>query len=68
MGLNRVPEDELRAWVEQSCAAQGVPEKVTDPVVVAQVARLLTAGTGRPAPARQRGRSDGTGVRGATPE
>ena len=60
--------DELGAWVRETCAAQGVPEKVTDPTVVAQVVALLTAGRRRPAPARQRGRSAGPDVRGARPE
>lgn len=31
----------VRAWVEQSCAAQGVPVKVTDPMVIRQVVVLL---------------------------
>ncbi len=32
-----------REWTEQSCAAQGLPAKVTDRAVVAQVAALLGA-------------------------
>ena len=39
-----------RAWVEASCAEQGVPVKVSDPVTVARVAELL-------AQARHTGRS-----------
>lgn len=31
----------VAAWVERSCAAQGVPVKVREPAVIAQVAALL---------------------------
>jgi len=31
----------VRAWVERTCAAQGVPVVVTDPVTIAKVAALL---------------------------
>lgn len=47
----------VTAWVEQSCAAQGLPVKVCDPFTVEQVRALLTGRAGRPATARQRGRS-----------
>ena len=43
----RLSQQELRAWVEASCAQQGVPVKVTDPAVIASVSVLLT---GRQAP------------------
>lgn len=36
--------EELAAWVAQSCAAQGLPVKVTDPTVVRRVALLLRSG------------------------
>ena len=36
----------VQAWVAASCAAQGVPEKVTDPVVIRKVAVLLGVGDG----------------------
>ncbi|MHB1166467.1 MAG: hypothetical protein ACYC90_14130 [Candidatus Nanopelagicales bacterium] len=36
-----MPEGELAAWVEASCAAQGVPARVTDVHVVREVAVLL---------------------------
>lgn len=39
--LSGLPEVVLAAWVESSCAAQGVPVKVTDPGVMRQVATLL---------------------------
>jgi hypothetical protein len=45
--------ERVKAWVEQSCAEQGVPVKVTDRRVVAQVAELLRS----PAQSRQTGRS-----------
>ena len=37
------------AWVERTCADQGVPVKVSDPVTVEKVAELLNQGrqTGR---------------------
>jgi hypothetical protein len=37
----KAEQDALRAWVERTCAAQGLPVKVTDPAVVAAVATLL---------------------------
>ena len=43
----------LQAWVEQSCREQGLPVKVTDRRVLAQVAELLRE---RPAQSRQNGR------------
>lgn len=40
--------DDLRAravaWVEQACADQNVPVKVTDPLVLEKVAELLAQG------------------------
>ncbi len=41
-----VPVDVLKAWVQRSCAAQGLPVKVTDPAVLRQVGVLL--GRSRP--------------------
>ena len=38
MGVDR---EALRVWLVASCAAQGVPVAVTDPVVIAQVGVLL---------------------------
>jgi hypothetical protein len=55
MGLSHLGDAEVAAWVAASCAAQGVPVKVTDPTVVRRVGDLLGAsGRGR-AQARQRG-------------
>lgn len=44
----------IEAWVARSCAEQGVPVKITDRRVLAQVAELLRE---RPAHSRQNGRS-----------
>jgi hypothetical protein len=49
MGLSGVPAEVLAQWVAGSCAAQGLPVKVTDPTVVRRVGALLGAGaTGVP--------------------
>ena len=45
----------MTAWIAASCAAQGVPLRITDPVVLRQAVALLRAGVGRvgaSAPAR----------------
>ena len=42
------------AWVERSCLEQGVPVKISDRRLLAQVAELLRQ---RPAQSRQNGRS-----------
>ena len=52
--MARLTGDGLRAWVEASCSAQGVPVKVTDPMVVARVGVLLT-GKGSAPPQAKRG-------------
>ena len=44
--------ERIIAWVERSCAEQGVPVKITDRQVLAQVAELLRP---RPAQKRQKG-------------
>jgi hypothetical protein len=41
MGLSHLPADELAAWVEASCAVQGVPSRVTDALLLARVVVLL---------------------------
>lgn len=38
--------DELAAWVARSRAAQGLPEKVTDPAALRQVAVLVSGRSG----------------------
>lgn len=41
MAVRRPVPDAVRTWVERTCAAQGLPVKVTDPAVVAAVVTLL---------------------------
>jgi len=53
MGLSGLSAEDLAVWVAKSCAAQGVPVKVTDPAVLRQVGVLLT------------GQASGSGVRSA---
>jgi hypothetical protein len=39
-GMGLTPE-QIRAWVEQSCAAQGIPVAVEDPRVIGRLVDLL---------------------------
>lgn len=39
-----IDRDALRAWVEASCSAQGIPVVVTDPGIIAQVGGLVRLG------------------------
>ena len=49
-----VDHDQVVAWVRASCEAQGLPEKVTDPVILRKVAVLLRpALAGSPMPKRR---------------
>lgn len=51
--LSGYPVELLRQWLKASCAAQGVPEVVRDPRVLADVAVLLRgAGAGMRGAAR----------------
>lgn len=71
MGLDL---EALRAWVEASCALQGVSVFVADPLIVAQVGNLVGAGVPAVAPAGASGQpasqvpdgSDSVGVERAT--
>lgn len=47
-------EADITAWVEASCAAQGVPVKVTDPDAVRRVGVLLRTGDATGAQAKLR--------------
>ena len=43
------PDDEayaarVRAWVERTCAEQGIPPKLSNPAKIARVAELLSQG------------------------
>ena len=40
----KVDPEQVHAMVDESCASQGVPVKVTDPTAVRTVAALLRAG------------------------
>ena len=59
MGLTA---DELAAWVERSCEAQGLAVRVRDPTTIEKVRILLG---GAPAEARAPARSASTGSAGA---
>jgi len=43
----RLSDEQVRAWVERSCAEQGVPLHVTDVLVLERV-RVLLTGTAAP--------------------
>lgn len=43
MGVKGVPPEVVHAWVERTCAAQGVPVKVRDPLVTTALVTLLGA-------------------------
>jgi hypothetical protein len=43
----RLSDQQVRAWVANSCAAQGLPVHVTDALVVERVRVLLTGTAGR---------------------
>ena len=39
--MTRPPPDTVRSLVERSCAAQNVPIKISDAMVIARIAQLL---------------------------
>ena len=41
MGVKSVPSEVVRAWVERTCSAQGVPVKVSDRAVIEAAVTLL---------------------------
>jgi hypothetical protein len=43
-------EARAKAWVKRSCAEQSVPVKITDPLVLAEVARILSSGRQKRSP------------------
>jgi hypothetical protein len=51
--MARLTDVQLAAWVEASCARHGVPVKVTDTAIAAQVAVLLQGRASLPAAARR---------------
>ncbi|MCU1677355.1 MAG: hypothetical protein JWM93_2113 [Frankiales bacterium] len=62
MGLSDLTPEGLARFVQQSCAAQGVPVHVSDIAVLRRVATLLG---GAPAEPRARARSAAAGPAGA---
>ena len=42
--------ERAKVWVERSCAEQGVPVKISDPLVLAKVADLLLSGREKRSP------------------
>lgn len=62
MGLSHLSAEQIAAWVIASCRAQGLPVRVSDPLVVRQVGVLLGAA---PAGSRAHPRSGSTRDRGA---
>jgi hypothetical protein len=54
--IARTTRADLATWVAHSRAAQGLPPKVTDPALVAQVVALLLAGRDGPDTTTPRGR------------
>ena len=46
--MTGISDAEVWAWLQASCAAQGVPEVVSDPATVGTVAVLLTGRAGGP--------------------
>lgn len=49
--MARLTPEQVRAWVERSCAEQDIDVAVTDPATVARIVVLL-GGTGREGPGR----------------
>jgi hypothetical protein len=39
--IQRDLEDRAKAWVERTCAEQGVPVKLSDPVALRRIAEIL---------------------------
>jgi hypothetical protein len=66
VGVSRPTAEAARAWVERTCAAQGVPVKVTDPAAiraaVALVGQTRQSGSIRSGSKRVRPRSPGPTV------
>lgn len=44
--LDSWPSDVVASWVTASCAAQGVPVKIADPLTIARVRTLLGGADG----------------------
>ncbi|PQZ53014.1 MULTISPECIES: hypothetical protein [unclassified Microbacterium] len=46
MSFENIDRAALTTWVHESCARQGVSVKITNPVVIANIATLLISGSG----------------------
>ena len=55
VGVGKLTPAQVAEWLAESCAAQGVPVRVTDPQVLAQVAALLPPAGGAPRTRAKRG-------------
>ena len=53
--MAKLTREQVTAWLEASCAEQGVPVKVTDPQTLAKVAALLAPAGGAARSRAQRG-------------
>jgi hypothetical protein len=42
--------ERAKAWVERHCAEQGVPVKISDPLVLDKIAKILLAGRDKRSP------------------
>lgn len=58
--------DALKAWVEHTCAVQGVPVLVTDAGVIARVGVLLRGGSAQGGSSRQGAQPGGEPLTAAT--
>jgi hypothetical protein len=46
----RAMRDRAVAWIERTCAEQGIPVKMTDPVALAEIAAILRSGRDKRSP------------------
>jgi hypothetical protein len=57
MRQRKRPPDDLseraKAWVERSCAEQGVPVKLSDPIALAEIAEILRSGREKRSPSER---------------
>jgi hypothetical protein len=67
VGLSPLPASVVAAWVQASCAAQGVPIKVTDPTILRRVGVLLGAVSEGPRVRKRSGTRGPSGSGSVTP-
>ena len=63
MGLTR---ERIRAWVEASCAAQGIPVEIEDPRIIARLVDLLGQSSRQTARTRRSSKVPRPGTAGST--